>query len=134
MFSLFNRNRNSQSTLHVRYQGHTFDKYSQSGHFISNRSSATLPVQPIKKGYYRTAERPWQSTRPLPEPEERRHNRRFSQLSYGPHGQEHMADVDQEVKYDILDSEMVLLSRDATDSDTIHDYQNTTLHRGSVAV
>ena len=45
-----------------------------------------------------------------------------------------MADVDQEVKYDILDSEMVLLSRDATDSDTIHDYQNTTLHRGSVAV
>ena len=130
----FYRNRNNQNSIPVGYHGHTFDKYSQRGHFIARKNSGTPMVESIRKGYYRTTERPWQSTRPLPEPEARRHTRRFSELSYNPHLRESVANIDPEVKYDVLDAEMVLLPPEATDSAMIHDYQNTTLHRGSVAI
>ena len=129
-FLLFTRNRNNQRTTTIGYHGHTFDKYSQSGHFVSNRNNTMLPVKPTKPGYYPTTERPWQSTRPLPDPL-RRDSRNFAGLPNNAHLAEH---INPEVKYHILDPGMVLLMQEAPAPAMIHDYQNASANQVSVAI
>ena len=120
--------------INVAYYGHTFDKYSHRGHFVSIGNNDTFPRKSINRGYYRTTERPWQSTRPLPDPESINGTPKYPELPCGALIRDRMNTIDRAVTYDVLESEMVPLSQAGTDSDIIHDYQNTTLHKGSIAI